>query len=98
MLVNRQALKNTIQEQMMIHRRMVLAIAIMFGLISIIVSRFAYLQISEYEVYSTKADSNRVHLSKIAPNALGLNTSASIRMISSRPTTSAPISLAKSFA
>ncbi len=62
-----QTLKNTLYEQKVIHVRLVLALAIVAMLLLVIICRFFYLQIIQHDVFLTRADSNRIHLQKIAP-------------------------------
>ena len=62
-----QTLKNSHYEQQVIHFRLVLALAIVGLLLSVIIGRFFYLQIIQHDVFLTRADSNRIHLQRIAP-------------------------------
>ena len=62
-----QTLKNTLYEQKVIHVRLLLALIIVGVSLSVILGRFFYLQILQHEVFLTRAESNRIHLQKIAP-------------------------------
>jgi len=79
-MVRRQTLKNTLFEQQVIHGRLVLALVVVGLMFSLIIVRFFYLQIIQYDLHATKSESNRVHLQKLSPKR-GLIYDADERLI-----------------
>ncbi|NRB37575.1 MAG: penicillin-binding protein 2 [Pseudomonadales bacterium] len=61
------ALKDNAREQRLIHIRTIIAFVIVFILLSVLFSRYFFLQIYHYETYATKSESNRVHLQRLPP-------------------------------
>ncbi len=60
-------LKDTQKEAEIFHRRALIAGFVVFLAFIVLIIRYAYLQIFEYDTYQTLAESNRVKLQAIAP-------------------------------
>lgn len=63
----RHRLIDTANEQKIIRVRIALAVAVILILAIVIVTRYFYLQITDYEKYKTQSELNRVQLQKIPP-------------------------------
>ena len=61
------ALKDPHRESHIYSARTVIAILVVLGLLGIILARYYSLQVTEYEVYRTASDSNRVKLQPLPP-------------------------------
>ena len=61
------ALKDPHRESRIFSARTVLAIAIVLGLMAVILGRYYSLQITEYEIYRTQSERNRVQLQALPP-------------------------------
>lgn len=61
------ALKDPHRESRIYSARTVIAILVVLGLLGIILARYYSLQVTEYEVYRTASDSNRVKLQPLPP-------------------------------
>ena len=64
---NHIALKDPYRESRVYSARTVTAIILVMGLLAVILTRYYSLQISEYEVYRTQSDRNRVQLQPLPP-------------------------------
>lgn len=60
-------LKDTFLESRIYFGRLLLAFVIVFSLLCVLVGRYSYLQISQYDSYKTQSDRNRVHLQSVPP-------------------------------
>lgn len=60
-------LKNSQQEKSMYRSRVFIAIGIVIFFFLLLVSRYAFLQLSNYEKFSTASDKNRIRLQPLAP-------------------------------
>ena len=61
------ALKDPHRESRVYSARTVIAIAIVLGLLAVIFSRYYSLQVTEYEIYKTQSERNRVQLQPLPP-------------------------------
>jgi penicillin-binding protein 2 len=64
---NHIALKDPYRESRVYSARTVTAIVLVMGLLAVILTRYYSLQITEYEVYRTQSDRNRVQLQPLPP-------------------------------
>ncbi|MBU0539764.1 MAG: penicillin-binding protein 2, partial [Gammaproteobacteria bacterium] len=60
-------LKNTFYERRVYRHRVTLSILILLVMTMIVVGRYSQLQISDYDIYKTQSDRNRIQLLPIAP-------------------------------
>lgn len=60
-------LKNAVAEHALVHRRLLLALLVVIGMMGILLWRFYQLQIVHYEKYQTQSQANRVHMQRLAP-------------------------------
>ncbi len=60
-------LKNSVAEHALVHRRLLLALVLVFICFTILFSQFYRLQIIHHEKYQTQSHENRVHLQRLAP-------------------------------
>lgn len=60
-------LKNVQQEKRIFRNRVFIAIGIVTLFLLLLVARYAYLQISSYDEFSTASDKNRIRLQPLAP-------------------------------
>lgn len=63
----KRTLKNLDLEYRLFKERIFVAFAIVILLVMVLVSRMVYLQVYQYDVYSTKSDKNRMHVRAIPP-------------------------------
>ncbi|NKI18976.1 penicillin-binding protein 2 [Spongiibacter sp. KMU-166] len=63
----RQTLKNTPRERSIYKRRMFVSVLVVMLLTGVLVTRYAQLQILDFEIYITQSDRNRIQLMPIAP-------------------------------
>jgi penicillin-binding protein 2 len=63
-----QTLKDYAVEQRTIQIRIIMALACVVALLGIIVFRFYHLQITQYDIFQTESEENRIRLQRIAPN------------------------------
>ncbi|CAA0097522.1 penicillin-binding protein 2 [Zhongshania aliphaticivorans] len=63
----RQQLKNTFYERRVYRHRVTVSILIVLTMTMILVGRYSQLQISDYDIYKTQSDRNRIQLLPIAP-------------------------------
>ena len=61
------ALKDPYRESRIYSVRTITAIVVVAGLLSVIVARYFSLQVTEYEIYRTESDRNRVQLQPLPP-------------------------------
>lgn len=66
-MTRRQQLKNTFYERRVYRHRVTISILILLTMTMIVVGRYSQLQISDYEIYKTQSDRNRIQLLPIAP-------------------------------
>lgn len=66
-MASRIALKDTRREQRTFGARTLLALTIVFALLGVLLARYYTLQISDFEVYSTASERNRVQLQPLPP-------------------------------
>lgn len=63
----KRTLKNLDLEYRLFKERIFVAFAVVIVLVLILLSRMVYLQVYQYDVYSTKSDKNRMHVRAIPP-------------------------------
>ncbi len=63
----KRTLKNLDLEFRLFKERIFVAFAIVILLVMVLISRMVYLQVYQYDVYSTKSDKNRMHVRAIPP-------------------------------
>ncbi|CAA0094614.1 Peptidoglycan D,D-transpeptidase MrdA [Zhongshania aliphaticivorans] len=63
----RQQLKNTFYERRVYGHRVTISILMLLVMTMILIGRYSQLQISDYEIYKTQSDRNRIQLLPIAP-------------------------------
>jgi penicillin-binding protein 2 len=63
----RQQLKNTFYERRVYRHRVTISILVVMVMTMILVGRYSQLQISDYDIYKTQSDRNRIQLLPIAP-------------------------------
>ncbi|WP_269619740.1 penicillin-binding protein 2 [Zhongshania sp. BJYM1] len=66
-MTRRQQLKNTFHERRVYRHRVTVSILILLTMTTIVVARYSQLQISDYDIYKTQSDRNRIQLLPIAP-------------------------------
>jgi len=59
--------KNLDLEYRLFKERIFVAFAVVIVLVIVLISRMVYLQVYQYDVYSTKSDKNRMHVRAIPP-------------------------------
>jgi penicillin-binding protein 2 len=66
-MTRRQQLKNTFHERRVYRHRVTVSILILLTMTTIVIARYSQLQISDYDIYKTQSDRNRIQLLPIAP-------------------------------
>src|SRR5690554_3270623 len=63
----RLSLKDNGAESRLLHVRLIIASLLVIVLIGVLIARYSFLQITQYEQYRTASDQNRIHLQPIPP-------------------------------
>jgi penicillin-binding protein 2 len=66
-MTRRQQLKNTHYERRVYRHRVAISIIFVITMTSILIARYGQLQITDYNIYKTHSDRNRIQLLPIAP-------------------------------
>ncbi|MCD6061969.1 MAG: Cell division protein FtsI/penicillin-binding protein 2 [Moraxellaceae bacterium] len=79
-------LKDNQQEAALFRRRATVAALFVLAMFGVLVSRYYYLQVVEYEIYSTMSENNRVHLEAISPPRGFIYDRKGVLLADNRPT------------
>lgn len=60
-------LRDQLRETEVVHRRLIVIMAIALGLIAILIARLSYLQLNQYEAFTDLAQQNRVNTHPVGP-------------------------------
>lgn len=66
-MMRRQQLKNTHYERRVYRRRVTVSVFFVIAMFTLLIGRYSQLQISDYAIYKTQSDRNRIQLLPIAP-------------------------------
>jgi penicillin-binding protein 2 len=66
-MMRRQQLKNTHYERRVYRRRVTVSVFFVIAMLAVLIGRYSQLQISDYAIYKTQSDRNRIQLLPIAP-------------------------------
>jgi penicillin-binding protein 2 len=66
-MMRRQQLKNTHYERRVYRRRVTFSVFFVIAMLAVLIGRYSQLQISDYAIYKTQSDRNRIQLLPIAP-------------------------------
>jgi len=79
-------LKNTEQELRIFRARALLAMVVVVALTSLLVGRLGYLQVVQFDVYSTRSEKNRVRVEPLPPNRGLIYDRNGVLLAENRPT------------